>query len=161
MINNFVVIWEMVFQVWDIMKWRDDLVIFDLFIGLYKFIFVCFECNKISIMFDFFINLIFFFFMVNLWFREIRFYLLNDVFVNIVVDIDKNSSIKGLKQFILQCVGVFVDCFMVFEEFLGKFFKYYDDMVIVFDDIFSNDIVVVYEFEVFFLNLVLIKDLKK
>lgn len=161
MINNPAAIREMALQVWDITKRRDDSVISDLFTGLYKSTLVCPECNKISITFDPFTNLTLPLPMANSWSREIRFYPLNDAPVNIVVDIDKNSSIKGLKQFISQRVGVPVDRLMASEEFSGKFFKHYDDMATVSDDISSNDIVVVHELEAPPSNLALTKDPKK
>lgn len=59
----------------------DDFVIVDFFIGMYKLIFKCLECDKISIIFDFFNNLTFFFFIENMWIRIIKFFLFNDVFV--------------------------------------------------------------------------------
>ncbi|KAK0732880.1 hypothetical protein B0T21DRAFT_291331 [Apiosordaria backusii] len=161
MINNPAAIREMALKVWDITKKRDDSVIADLFTGLYKSTLVCPECNKISITFDPFTNLTLPLPMANSWSRNVKYYPLNDAPVNIVVDIDKNSTIKTMKQFISQRVGVPVDRLVASEEFQSRFFKHYDDMSTVSEEITSNDIPAVYELEAPPSNLGLTKQPKK
>ncbi|KAK0674297.1 putative ubiquitin carboxyl-terminal hydrolase 12 [Cercophora samala] len=161
MINNPAAIREMALQVWDITKKRDDSVISDLFTGLYKSTLVCPECNKISITFDPFTNLTLPLPMANSWSRDVKFYPLNEPPVNIVVDIDRNSTIKALKQFISQRVGVPVDRLMASEEFSAKFFKHYDDATTVSEEISSNDVPVIHELEAPPSNLALTKEPKK
>ncbi|KAK4204491.1 UCH-domain-containing protein [Triangularia verruculosa] len=161
MINNPAAIREMALKVWDITKKRDDSVIADLFTGLYKSTLVCPECNKISITFDPFNNLTLPLPMANSWSRTVKFYPLNEPPVQIVVDIDKNSSFKTMKQFISQRVGVPVDRLMASEEYSGKFFKHYDDLSTVSEEITSNDIATVHELEAPPSNLELTKQAKK
>ncbi|KAK3368104.1 hypothetical protein B0H63DRAFT_534187 [Podospora didyma] len=147
MINNPAAIREMAEKVWDITKKRDDSVIADLFTGMYKSTLVCPVCEKVSITFDPFNNLTLPLPVANVWSRTVKYFPLNDYPVEISVDIDKNSSIKALKQFISVRVGVPIERLFGAEEFREKFFKFYDDLSSVSDEIQSNDQPMMYELE--------------
>ncbi|KAK4123327.1 ubiquitin carboxyl-terminal hydrolase-like protein [Parathielavia appendiculata] len=147
MINNPAAVREMAAKVWDITKKRDDSVIADLFTGMYKSTLVCPVCDKVSITFDPFNNLTLPLPVANVWSRTVRFFPLNDAPVEMVVDIDKNSSIRVMKQYISVRVGVPVERLFAGEEFHGKFFKLYDDGSAVSEEIQSNDVAVVHELE--------------
>jgi len=147
MIGNKEKIREMAEKVWDITKKRDDSVIADLFTGLYQSTLQCPICHKISITFDPFNNLTLPLPVANGWSRNIRYYPLHDTPVEISVDIDKNSSIKTLKQFISTRVGVPVERLFGAEEFRDKFFKFYDDMSTASEEISGNDVAAFYELE--------------
>ncbi|KAK4169407.1 ubiquitin carboxyl-terminal hydrolase [Cladorrhinum sp. PSN259] len=147
MIGNPAAIRQLAMQVWDITKKRDDSVIADLFTGMYQSTLVCPQCSKVSITFDPFTNLTLPLPMANSWTHTIKYYPLNDRPVNMVVDLDKNSSIKALKQYISARVGVPVENLMASEEFQNKFFKHYDDTATVSEEIGSNDTPAVYELE--------------
>ncbi|KAK3939915.1 hypothetical protein QBC46DRAFT_436430 [Diplogelasinospora grovesii] len=138
MINNPAAIREMAEKVWDITKKRDDSVIADLFTGMYKSTLVCPVCDKVSITFDPFNNLTLPLPVANVWSRTVRYFPLNDTPVDIMVDIDKNSSVKTLKQFISDRVGVPVERLFGAEEFRDKFFKFYEDMSSVSEEIQTN-----------------------
>jgi ubiquitin carboxyl-terminal hydrolase 4/11/15 len=147
MINNPAAVREMAAKVWDITKKRDDSVIADLFTGMYKSTLVCPVCDKVSITFDPFNNLTLPLPVANVWSRTIKFFPLNDAPVDIVVDLDKNSSIRAMKQYISVRVGVPVERLFAGEEFHSKFFKLYDDGNAVSDEIQTSDIAVVHELE--------------
>ncbi|KXX75992.1 putative ubiquitin carboxyl-terminal hydrolase 12, partial [Madurella mycetomatis] len=147
MINNPAAIREMAGKVWDITKKRDDSVIADLFTGMYKSTLVCPVCDKVSITFDPFNNLTLPLPVANVWSRPVKFFPLNAAPVEIVVDVDKNSSIKTMKQYISVRVGVPIERLFAAEEFQGKLFKIYDDMGTVSEEIQSSDIPVVHELE--------------
>ncbi|KAK3902490.1 hypothetical protein C8A05DRAFT_15455, partial [Staphylotrichum tortipilum] len=147
MINNPAAVREMAAKVWDITKKRDDSVIADLFTGMYKSTLVCPVCDKVSITFDPFNNLTLPLPVANVWSRTVKFFPLSEPPVDIVVDIDKNSSIKVMKQYISVRVGVPVERLFAGEEFHAKFFKLYDDGSAVSDEIQTSDIAVVHELE--------------
>lgn len=147
MINNPAKIREMAEKVWDITKKRDDSVIADLFTGMYKSTLVCPVCDKVSITFDPFNNLTLPLPVANVWSRSVKYFPLNDSPVEIVVDIDKNSTIRALKQYISVRVGVPVERLFAAEEFQAKFFKMYDDRSTVSEEIQSSDTPAVYELE--------------
>lgn len=67
-------------EVWENYLKRNDFIIVDIFYGFFKFTLVCFECVKISVIFDFFCYLIFLLFMKKE--RSLEVYLVRmDLFV--------------------------------------------------------------------------------
>lgn len=161
MINNPAAIREMANKVWDITKKRDDSVIADLFTGMYKSTLVCPVCAKVSITFDPFTNLTLPLPVANVWTHKIKYYPLNDAPVTLTVELDKNSSMKAMREFISARVGVPVERLMAAEEFREKFFKLYEDLNSVSDEIGHNDIPTVHELEAAPTNLPLVKPVKK
>jgi ubiquitin carboxyl-terminal hydrolase 4/11/15 len=147
MIHNPAAIREMAAKVWDITKKRDDSVIADLFTGMYKSTLVCPVCDKVSITFDPFNNLTLPLPLATMWSRTVKYVPLNDAPVEIDVDLDKNSSIRTLKQYVSPRVGVPVERLVAAEEFRDKFFKFYDDMSSISEEIQSTDIAAIHEVE--------------
>ncbi|KAI6351222.1 hypothetical protein MCOR25_010065 [Pyricularia grisea] len=147
MINNPQAIKEMADKVWDITKKRDDSVIADLFTGMYKSTLVCPICHKISITFDPFNNLTLPLPMQNLWNKSIKYVPLNDAPVELHVELDKNSSIRSLRDYIAARVGVPAERLIGAEEFKDKFFTIYEDGDSVSEKITSNDVPVFFELE--------------
>lgn len=147
MVGNPEAIREMAAKVWDITKKRDDSVIADLFTGMYKSTLVCPVCAKISITFDPFNNLTLQLPIENAWSHDIYYFPLNDRPIKISVDMDKQGSIKALKEFISARVDVPVERLFIAEEFKCRFYKFYDDMKPVSEEIQGNDQVAVYELE--------------
>lgn len=147
MVGNPVAIREMAAKVWDITKKRDDSVIADLFTGMYKSTLVCPVCAKVSITFDPFNNLTLQLPIENSWSHNVYYFPLNDRPIQISIDMDKQGSIKALKEFISVRVGVPVERLFIAEEFKCRFYKFYDDLKPVSEEIQSNDQVAVYELE--------------
>lgn len=148
MIGNPAAIREMAEQVWDITKKRDDSVIADLFTGLYQSTLVCPVCDKVSITFDPFTNLTLPLPVANVWTTsKLRYFPLDDAPIELDVDLDKNSSIKTLKAFVSERVGVPVERLFAAEVFRNKIFKLYEDLSTVNEEIHSNDIPAVFELE--------------
>ncbi len=144
MVGNPVAIREMAAKVWDITKKRDDSVIADLFTGMYKSTLVCPVCAKVSITFDPFNNLTLQLPIENAWSHDIFYFPLNDRPIRISIDMDKQGSIKALKEFISARVDVPVERLFIAEEFKCRFYKFYDDMKPVSEEIQANDHVAVY-----------------
>lgn len=161
MIGNPAAIREMADKVWDITKKRDDSVIADLFTGLYQSTLVCPVCSKVSITFDPFTNLTLPLPVANVWTHTVKFYPLNEPPVELTVELDKNSSIKALKEFVSARVGVPAARLMAAEEFRDKFFKLYEDLSSVSEEVQTNDQPVVHELEAVPTNVPLTKLKKK
>ncbi|MDA4133243.1 MAG: hypothetical protein OK454_09000, partial [Thaumarchaeota archaeon] len=161
MISNPDAIREMADKVWDITKRRDDSVIADLFTGMYKSTLVCPVCRKLSITFDPFNNLTLPLPVQNSWSRPVRFYPLNDAPVEFNVDMDRNSSIRALREYVSSRVGVPAERLIGAEEFKGKFFKTYDDFSSVAEEIQTNDLAAFHELEAVPTNLTRQKKPKK
>jgi ubiquitin carboxyl-terminal hydrolase 4/11/15 len=147
MVGNPVAIREMAAKVWDITKKRDDSVIADLFTGMYKSTLVCPVCAKVSITFDPFNNLTLQLPIENSWSHNVFYFPLNDRPIQISIDMDKQGSIKALKEFISARVDVPVERLFIAEEFKCRFYKFYDDLKPVSEEIQTNDQVAVYELE--------------
>lgn len=88
-------------QHWSIYKQRNDSVIADLFGGLYQSTLVCPDCEKVSITFDPFMDLTLPLPVENVWGRDIYFFpssASGKGLIKVPVEMDKNSSIKSLKE---------------------------------------------------------------
>ena len=127
MINNPVLTAEMAQEVWDITKRRDDSVVADLFVGMYKSTLRCPDCSKVSITFDPFNNLTLQLPVNRALRRSVRFFPLNDTPVNINIEVDRNGSVRELKDFVSLRVGVSSDRLVVAENFGHKFYTVYAD----------------------------------
>lgn len=149
MIGNDAAIAEMANQVWDITKRRDDSVIADLFTGLYKSTLVCPDptCAKVSITFDPFNNLTLPLPIENKWAHVVKFFPLNDRPIEIKVELDKSSSMKGLKEFVSTRTGVPVERLHGAEEWKNKFYKQYADNSVASEEIGQTDNAMVFELE--------------
>ncbi|OIW34047.1 UCH-domain-containing protein [Coniochaeta ligniaria NRRL 30616] len=161
MIGNPAAIREMADKVWDITKKRDDSVIADLFTGLYQSTLVCPVCSKVSITFDPFTNLTLPLPVASVWTHTVKYFPLNEPPVEITVELDKNSSIKAMKEFVSARVGVPVARLMAAEEFRDKFFKLYEDLSSVSEEIQMNDHPAVHELEAVPTNVPVVKLVKK
>lgn len=94
---------------WDIYKKRNDSAVADLFGGLYQSTLVCPDCKKVSITFDPFMDLTLPLPVENVWSKEIFFVPKDDSkgkLLKIPVEMDKNGSIKSLKEYVGKKMGV-------------------------------------------------------
>lgn len=112
---------------WDIYKARNDSVIVDLFAGMYKSTLVCPVCDKVSIIFDPFNNLTLQLPVENLWTKEIFYFPLNKPPVLVTVEIDKNASIKSLKEYVAKKTGADPQKLVLAEIYKHKFYKMFDN----------------------------------
>ncbi len=147
MVNNPEALRKMAEEVWSITKRRDDSVISDLFTGMYKSTLVCPDCNKVSITFDPFNTVTVQIPIETAWSRCVYFIPLNDTPVQIQVDMDKNGSIKTLKEFVSKRTGVPIERMHVAEEWEHHIYKNYDDMTVASEEIGSSDRVCIFELD--------------
>ncbi|KAM5452000.1 putative ubiquitinyl hydrolase 1 [Microsporum canis] len=133
---------------WEIYKARNDSVITDLFSGMYKSTVVCPTCDKVSIIFDPFNNLTLQIPIENTWSHKIMFFPLHKPPVNVEVDIDKNSSIKTVKQYVGQKMNVDPDRLVMAEIYKNKFYKLFDHSQSIADhQIGEGDTIAMYELD--------------
>ncbi|EFQ99536.1 protein kinase subdomain-containing protein [Nannizzia gypsea CBS 118893] len=133
---------------WEIYKARNDSVITDLFSGMYKSTVVCPDCDKVSIIFDPFNNLTLQIPIENSWSHKIMFFPLHKPPVNIDVDMDKNSGIKAVKQFIAQKMNVDAERLVMAEIYKSKFYKLFDHSQSIADHQISDaDTIAMYELD--------------
>ncbi|OKL63316.1 hypothetical protein UA08_01805 [Talaromyces atroroseus] len=133
---------------WEIYKARNDSVITDLFAGMYKSTLVCPECDKVSIIFDPFNNLTLQLPVENLWSKDIFFFPLHKPPVLIDAELDKNASIKALKELVAKKTGTDPQKLVMAEIYKHKFYKLFDNASTIADsNIQASDDIGIFEVE--------------
>ena len=133
---------------WEIYKARNDSVVTDLFAGMYKSTLTCPVCDKVSIIFDPFSNLTLQLPVENNWAREVVYVPYGKRPLRIDVEVDKNSSIRTLKEFIAKRTGSEVEKLVVAEDYKNKFYKIFDNPLIISEaSIQANDIICCFELD--------------
>ncbi|KAH2613731.1 hypothetical protein KXW93_003231 [Aspergillus fumigatus] len=148
MVHDKVALKEFASKCWDIYKARNDSVITDLFAGMYKSTLVCPVCEKVSIIFDPFNNLTLQLPIENLWSKEIFFFPLHRKPVIVDVEIDKNASIKALKELVAKKMGSDPQRLVMAEIYKCKFYKMFDNSASIADcQIGQGDDIAIFEVE--------------
>lgn len=133
---------------WDLYKARNDSVVTDLFAGMYKSTVVCPVCDKVSIIFDPFNNLTLQLPIENVWSHKVYYFPLRSRPVALDVDIDKNATILGLKEYVAKRVGADARKMIALEIYKNKFYKIYDDKSPIIEErITEQDDVGIYELD--------------
>jgi len=107
---------------------RNDSVAMDLFSGFYKNTMVCPECEKVSITFDPYSQLTLQLPIEQSWTHTITYVPLSGKPFQVEIDMDKNASIKTLKEFVgKRGGGVPAKRIMASEVYSHKFYRHLDD----------------------------------
>src|SRR5271156_3501706 len=131
MVHDPVALKELADRHWEIYKARNDSIITDLFAGMYKSTLICPVCDKVSIIFDPFNNLTLQLPIENNWAKEVFFFPLHDRPIRVDVDIDKNASIRSLKEFVATRVHSDADRMVMAESYKSKFYKMFDNITTI------------------------------
>ncbi|KAF2448699.1 UCH-domain-containing protein [Karstenula rhodostoma CBS 690.94] len=111
----------------DIHHSRNDSVAMDLFNGFYKNTMVCPDCNRVSITFDPYSLVTLQLPIEQTWQHTIKYVPLYGKMWEVEVDIDKNATIKQLKEYVGKRFGVEWNRLMVSEVYSHKFYRHMDD----------------------------------
>ncbi|KAI9813938.1 MAG: Ubiquitin carboxyl-terminal hydrolase 15 [Thelocarpon impressellum] len=147
MVNDPAALRELADKCWGIYKARNDSVVADLFAGTYKSTLVCPVCDKVSITFDPFNNLTLQLPIENAWSKQIYYFPLDGPPKRILVDMDKNGSIKALKEFVAARAKVDPLRLHAAEIYKSKIYKVYEDNAAVSESIQERDDVAVFELD--------------
>ena len=128
---------------------RNDSVSTDLFNGFYKNTMVCPECDKVSITFDPYSQLTLQLPIEQTWTHTITYVPLYGRIQQLDVDIDKNATIKTLKEYVgKRFGGVKANRLMASEVYTHKFYRHLDDNSTISEiNIGSRDDIYFYELE--------------
>ncbi|KAF2629310.1 UCH-domain-containing protein [Macroventuria anomochaeta] len=128
---------------------RNDSVSTDLFNGFYKNTMVCPECDKVSITFDPYSQLTLQLPIEHSWTHTITYVPLYGKLQQLDVDIDKNATIKTLKEYVgKRFGGVKANRLMASEVYSHKFYRHLDDNATISEcNITSRDDIYFYELE--------------
>ncbi|KAF2634783.1 UCH-domain-containing protein [Massarina eburnea CBS 473.64] len=106
---------------------RNDSVAMDLFNGFYKNTMVCPDCEKVSITFDPYSLVTLQLPIEQTWQHTVRFVPLRGKIWDVEVDIDKNATIKALKDYVGKRFGVDGSRIMASEVYSHKYYKHFED----------------------------------
>jgi ubiquitin carboxyl-terminal hydrolase 4/11/15 len=127
---------------------RNDSVAMDLFNGFYKNTMICPDCEKVSITFDPYSLVTLQLPIEQTWQHTVRFVPLNGKIWDVEVDIDKNASIKALKEYVGKRFNVDGSRIMVSEVYGHKYYKHFDDKSAISEcSIAQKDDIYLYEVE--------------
>jgi ubiquitin carboxyl-terminal hydrolase 4/11/15 len=128
---------------------RNDSVSTDLFNGFYKNTMVCPECDKVSITFDPYSQLTLQLPIEQSWSHTITYVPLQGKPQQLDVDIDKNATIKTLKEYVgKRFGGVKANRLMASEVYSHKFYRHLDDSASISEcNITTRDDIFFYELE--------------
>lgn len=148
MVNNLLAQADLADKCWNQHKLRNDSCIQDLFGGMYKSTLVCPTCNKFSITFDPFYDLTLPLPIKSLWKHRIHFIPHEGTKKYLDVEIERNTSMAGLKKYVASKMGIH-DTTRVWlaEPYKHKFWKHYDDYATVSQSITSGDNVMLFELD--------------
>jgi ubiquitin carboxyl-terminal hydrolase 4/11/15 len=128
---------------------RNDSVAMDLFSGFYKNTMVCPDCEKVSITFDPYSQLTLQLPVEQSWSHTITYVPLFGKPVQIELDVDKNTTIKALKEFVgKRGGGVPANRIMASEVYSHKYYRHLDDASSIAEsNIGARDDIYFYELE--------------
>ncbi|KAF2126189.1 cysteine proteinase [Dothidotthia symphoricarpi CBS 119687] len=127
---------------------RNDSVATDLFSGFYKNTMVCPECNKVSITFDPYSQLTLQLPIEQSWTHTITYVPVQGKAYQLEVDIDKNATIKALKEYVAKRFGTSASRLMASEVYSHKFYRHLDDKTTISESsITTRDDIFFYELD--------------
>ncbi|KAF2027936.1 cysteine proteinase, partial [Setomelanomma holmii] len=131
-------------------KARNDSVATDLFSGFYKNTMVCPDCDKVSITFDPYSQLTLQLPVEQTWTHTITYVPLHEKPHQLEVDIDKNATIRTLKEYAgKRFGGVPASRLMASEVYSHKFYRHLDDKATIAEsNITMRDDIYIYELDI-------------
>jgi ubiquitin carboxyl-terminal hydrolase 4/11/15 len=133
----------------EIHRSRNNSVAMDLFNGFYKNTMVCPDCDKVSITFDPYSLLTLQLPIEQTWQHTVTFVPLRGSIVNVEIDIDKNATIKTLKEYIAKRFpGVKASRLMGAEVYTHKFYRVLENNKSISEcNIGQRDVIYFYELD--------------
>ncbi|GME97156.1 unnamed protein product [[Candida] boidinii] len=123
-VNDPIEVSKLAEDCWNIHKLRNNSVIIDLFVGLYKSTLICPVCNKISITFDPYNDLTLPLPIKKNWFYKIKLLLDDGSYPkSFEVELDKSSTFQVLKNYISEKLNIPINELISFELFNSQFYK--------------------------------------
>jgi ubiquitin carboxyl-terminal hydrolase 4/11/15 len=133
---------------WEIHKARNDSVITDLFAGMYKSTLHCPICDKVSIIFDPFNSLTLQLPIESLWTREVFYFPFQKPPVRVEVEIDKNSNVAGLKEYLAKKLDSDPRRLVMAEVYKSKIYRLFENPLGIAEaQINQNDDIAIFELE--------------
>lgn len=116
---------ELANETWDYVKKRNDSVIMDLFVGLYKSTLICPNCQHVSITFDPYNDLTLPLPIENYWTCKVLVFPQNSPPCTLEIELLKNSTYQELKEYIAKQASMNADDLIGCEIFNHQFYNNY------------------------------------
>lgn len=117
---------ELAQKSWEQHKLRNDSVIIDLFVGMYKSTLICPVCDKISITFDPFSDLTLPLPVDEVWSRTINLFLEDGPIKSFEVELNKTATYSQLKQYVAKKLDLNPDHLFTAEVWNSQFYKNFE-----------------------------------
>lgn len=114
-------------ETWEKYKLRNDSVIIDLFVGLFKSTLICPDCNHLSITFDPFNDLSLPIPVESTWRKQIYVLPLNDTPHTLELELRDDSKYQDLKNEVARYVETDVDNLVGFEFYSSSIYKCFEN----------------------------------
>lgn len=125
-LNDFRIVKKLADDTWKAHLLRNDSVITDLFVGLYKSTLECPECQNISITFDPYNDLTLPLPVKSMWHSHIKIFPLNAPPCILEVELPKSSSYEELKNYVATCAEIDPANLFGCEIFNNQFYTNYE-----------------------------------
>ncbi|KAL6947291.1 hypothetical protein ACO0QE_002171 [Hanseniaspora vineae] len=125
-INDSKLIEKLAAKTWHDHKRRNDSIILDLFVGMYKSTLTCPSCNNVSLTFDPYNDLSLPLPVQSFWATTVLIFPLNHFPIYMEVELDKKSVYQDLKQYVAKKLNRDPGTLLGYECFNNQVYKCYD-----------------------------------
>lgn len=149
-VNNPNAVSDLAKQCWDQHLLRNDSIINDLFVGMYKSTLVCPECSKVSITFDPYSDLTLPLPVTKKWYHKITFLGENGYPKCLEVELEKNTTYTDLKVYVAKTLALEPNQLIGADIFNCQFYRIFENLpdssyMPINDLITTSDQIVFYE----------------
>lgn len=150
-VGDFETIKKLAIDTWDKHLQRNDSVITDLFVGMYKSTLECPECNNVSVTFDPYNDLTLPLPVDTIWKSTVRLFPQNSPPCTLEVELGKNATYQDLKEYIADKAEMNVDDIYGCEIFSHQFYNNFEsstsntNFLALRELISESDLVIFYE----------------
>ncbi|CCD23082.1 putative ubiquitin-specific protease UBP12 NDAI_0B00480 [Naumovozyma dairenensis CBS 421] len=125
-LNDFDVVKRLADDTWKAHLLRNDSVITDLFVAMYKSTLKCPECQNTSVTFDPYNDLTLPLPVASIWHTKVKIFPLNSPPCTLEVELAKTSTYLDLKSYISECTGIKIQNLFGCEIFSHQFYTNYE-----------------------------------
>ncbi|SMN19409.1 similar to Saccharomyces cerevisiae YJL197W UBP12 Ubiquitin carboxyl-terminal hydrolase [Maudiozyma saulgeensis] len=152
-VDDFETVRKLANDTWETHLRRNDSVITDLFVGMYKSTLECPECNNVSVTFDPYNDLTLPLPVDSVWKSKVRIFPQNSPPCTLEVELDKNATFQDLKEYIAKKAQLDVNNIYGCDIFSHQFYNNFEsnnsqsNFLGVKELISENDLVIFYEIQ--------------
>ncbi|CCH63060.1 hypothetical protein TBLA_0J00600 [Henningerozyma blattae CBS 6284] len=124
--KDYKVIKKLADDTWEAHLKRNDSIVTDLFVGMYKSTLQCPDCHNVSVTFDPYNDLTLPLPVETIWNKVIKIFPSNSPPCSLEVELEKTSTYNDLKEYISRNTGIAASDLFGFEIFSNTFYSNYE-----------------------------------